>query len=600
MDRMKFTSAVCFALALALLPGCATRFTAARVNPLRPVNTAAWEPGEITLVSTLPAGWERDPAAAIRMLEARGAGDATVRRALVELALRTGMKAQRNFLTHPTAAGYYLCAAEHCSDALARGGTDFDRAALRFAVARLVDLRNARLETGRQIDRVIAGPICAYRVGIAATAPGAQPEGRFEHVWPVDRFRVIDAPVTATIEGVGTPVAAEIKGPQLSDAAKQFALPDGAMQAATIVVNFGPPRPGVRDVTFTAYDTRAVSTAVVNGRKQTLAADFTTPFAVKTAQLNKRWLTLGILGFLQGENYFHSMGLYPGETPRRDKIPVVFVHGLISAPNDWRFVWNELLADPTIRERYQFWAFYYPTSLPVPLSAAALRRGLENARRRVDPVGRGAPLHEMVLIGHSMGGLLSRLQISQGGDVWYGDFFKRPIEELRLLPDERKFVRDTLYFSPDPNVARVIFCNTPHRGSGLAVGTVGKLGRMLARLPLTVMQTGFNIVTLNGDALTDDAKLAGVTSIDSLTPGSWFMREMDKLPMSGKVHKHSIIGDRGLGGKGPSSDGVVAYESSHLDGVDSEKVIPANHSGPETRECAAEIRRILLENLQRR
>jgi hypothetical protein len=122
---------------------------------------------------------------------------------------------------------------------------------------------------------------------------------------------------------------------------------------------------------------------------------------------------------------------------------------------------------------------------------------------------------------------------------------------------------------------------------------------MLARLPLTLVQTGFNIVTLNGDALTDNAKLAGATSIDSLAPGSWFMHEMDKLPMSANVHKHSIIGDRGLGAKGLSSDGVVPYTSSHLDGVDSEKIIPSNHSGPETRECAAEIRRILLENLRR-
>src|SRR5436309_29062 len=129
MVRMKSTFAVF--LALALLPGCATRFTAERVNPLRPVNTPAWEPGEITQARVLPAGWEHDPTGAIRALEARGAGDAQARRALVEVALHAGMKAQRNFLTHVAAAGYYLCAAEHCYDALAKGGTDFDRSALR-------------------------------------------------------------------------------------------------------------------------------------------------------------------------------------------------------------------------------------------------------------------------------------------------------------------------------------------------------------------------------------------------------------------------------------------------------------------------------------
>ena len=42
------------------------------------------------------------------------------------------------------------------------------------------------------------------------------------------------------------------------------------------------------------------------------------------------------------------------------------------------------------------------------------------------------------------------------------------------------------------------------------------------------------------------------------------------------MHFHSIIGE--VYGKGKDSgDGVVPYRSAHLDGVDSEIVVPASH-----------------------
>jgi hypothetical protein len=203
----------------------------------------------------------------------------------------------------------------------------------------------------------------------------------------------------------------------------------------------------------------------------------------------------------------------------------------------------------------------------------------------------------MVMISHSMGGLLTRMQISEGGKNWYGDFFSRPIDELRLLPSQRETIQKMLYFEPNPDIDEVIFMNVPHRGSELAVGLIGRIGRLLARLPRTVIETTLNVLTLNADALASDANIGVTTSIDSLSAGSRFVTLLQKLPMDPTVHKHSIIGDRGRGDTPDSSDGVVPYWSSHIEPVASEEIIPSGHSSLANAEAAAEIKRILLKNL---
>ena len=60
-----------------------------------------------------------------------------------------------------------------------------------------------------------------------------------------------------------------------------------------------------------------------------------------------------------------------------------------------------------------------------------------------------------------------------------------------------------------------------------------------------------------------------------------------------------ISGDRGKGGnkdktKPYSSDGLVPYWSSHLDGAESELIVPSNHGAHHNAQAIAEVRRILL------
>jgi len=583
--------------------GCTTKFVAKPVNPLRPARTAGWDVGEFSAPThaRLKALGTTEPKQVIAVLDPLAARDVTARRALIEVALAAGMKAHAKFLTDRGAAGWYLCAAEHAFEARAQGDAEFQRfcrEASRYALARLAGLREAAIENEIELGDEIAGPVRSYRIAWRTNAPGAVRAEQFSALLACDRYRVVGARELALVDGIGTPLVGKVQGPSGRAAAETMTMRDGLWVPLTATVEFGPRSP-VRTATFAIYDRKRVETAVVAGRRETLAGDFSTPFAVRTKEINQEnFVTLGILGFLRGDRLFDQTGLYPLEAPSADKIPVVFVHGLISDPSDWRFLHNALLADPEIRQKYQFWAFYYPTSMAVPWSATRLRQGLANAHARLNPGGKNPALSRMVLLGHSMGGLLSRLQIVSGGDKIYHRYFKKPPEQLRLGDDEKSMVRDMFFFQPNPDIDEVVFICTPHQGSYLATNWIGKIGRMIARLPLTIIETTANIVTLNADAFVSDIQLQPGTSIDSLSPGGQFASILQELPMSERVQLYSIIGDRGAGGDPwKSSDGVVPYWSSHIEGVP-ETIIPSNHSGPEHERCADKVRELLREHLR--
>src|SRR5262249_51570683 len=147
------------------------------------------------------------------------------------------------------------------------------------------------------------------------------------------------------------------------------------------------------------------------------------------------------------------------------KIPVVMVHGLISTPLAWIPMLNELLRDPLIQDNYQFMLYMYPTGAPIPIAAASLREGLVQAKQLYDPDGRDPAFERMVLLGHSMGGLLSRtMAVSSGDQLWrlYSDRNFEDVLGPREFLDE---LRRYFFFEPLPFVSRVVFLATPHRGS---------------------------------------------------------------------------------------------------------------------------------------
>jgi pimeloyl-ACP methyl ester carboxylesterase len=333
------------------------------------------------------------------------------------------------------------------------------------------------------------------------------------------------------------------------------------------------------------FDPNKVTDFELEGIRHPLAADFSAPLA-SYGRINEVWI--GFMNMIRGERMRGGSGLLMMRPYDPTRIPVVFVHGLLSSAYVWRNVVNTLAADPVIRQHYQFWVFSYSTGNPIAYSAYLLRDDLDYAEK-VDR------FKEVVLIGHSMGGILSRMQATNAGRVIWNEQFKAKADKLYADIPENSLVKKSLIFGADPRVKRIIFVSTPHRGSTLATGGIGALGRRLIRLPLKVATAVPNSVLAAVAPNNDPRKFQIPTSISGLSPANPLFKAMDKLPI--EAPHNSIIGDRGRGDTPNSSDGVVPYWSSHLDSAQSEVIVPTDHGAMKSPKAVAEIHRILLLQL---
>lgn len=351
-----------------------------------------------------------------------------------------------------------------------------------------------------------------------------------------------------------------------------------------------------RSATLSFYDTLAEDRVRLSGRRVQLAADFSAPIAQLISRSANR--SLDIRSFLQTGKFFPRAGLFQFQPYNATKIPVVFVHGLLSRPEVWTQALNGMMADRTIRQRYQFWFLLYPTGLPIWKSTALLRAELDRYHRSLESHGTNPRLDRIVLIGHSMGGLISSLGIRQGGEKLWRQFSDNNPDAITLSPSARKMFRELIFFEPRKDVGRVIFVATPHRGSQLAMNPVARLASRLIQLPgLIGSQDRMELL----GALRDDARdllRAPATSLHFLKANSPLITSIQSLPLTRTIPYHSIIGDRGRGDSPKSSDGVVPYWSSHLPTATSEKIVPSDHGANENPEAIREMRRILLENLR--
>ncbi|TGL64336.1 alpha/beta hydrolase [Leptospira sarikeiensis] len=323
-----------------------------------------------------------------------------------------------------------------------------------------------------------------------------------------------------------------------------------------------------------------------------MESDTTTPLAYMLSGAEKRD---GFTATFDGEVGLERKGLYLIYPYKKGKIPVVFVHGLASSPFIWFPMINELLSDPKIKDTYQFWVYWYPTGSPITLSAADFRGTLKDLRKTYDPKDEDSSFDKMLLVGHSMGGLISKLMVTRSKKEDWMKVANVPIDQYNsLASDTKEEVKRVFDFTPLHFVKRVVFIATPHRGSSLAEGILGSIARVLFVLPKSVIHNigkAYNFLTLDSK---EESIVPETYGVDGLSPNSLFIKVTGDLKP--EVKFHSIIGNSKFRDLDWINDSVVSYDSSHLDGAESELLIDSDHSVQDHMPTILEIKRILLEH----
>jgi len=401
--------------------------------------------------------------------------------------------------------------------------------------------------------------------------------------------------------GIGAPLAADMEpsGPEAADY-----VPPNAKAPVTALLRIDRARAQVGEPiveaslqVFNAYETR---TAEIDGH--TVSLEVEPSAALAYALSRSRVWEWELRGFLVGdlfgqEKIAHQLEF--AEPYRQGRIPVVFVHGTASSPGRWADMLNVLSNTRLLRDRYQYWFFFYETGNPITYSAFKLRESLTRALQALDPDGKDPALRQMVLIGHSQGGLLTKMTVIDSGTRLWDYFSRRPLEALHVSADTREVLRRTRFVTPLPFVREVIFISTPHRGSYVAGWHLSHWVSGFASLPRTVVRASADVLKGNADALLFDPTMATFGAVANMTPGSAFIEALAPIPIAPGVRAHSIIPVTGDLPPDGQDDGVVSYASAHIDGVESELVVPhQNHAAQSNPLAIEEVRRILLEHAE--
>ena len=331
-----------------------------------------------------------------------------------------------------------------------------------------------------------------------------------------------------------------------------------------------------------------------------LGRDFRLPFDYIRKQEGKP--IARILTLVRPSEWSHRRGFYLATEYDPDKIPLIFIHGLLSTPVDFEALASSIASEPDLWDRYQFWYYFYPTGDPWVHTAANFRKDFHHLAGTLDPEKKDHPLQkETTIIAHSMGGLISRLSLSENSEVLYQKYFNRPLNDLRLLPYQKKNIRAQLLFKPLTQPSKVIFLATPHKGALIARGPLHWIARAFVKAPARVLGTTLStaqllafaepgLLTQQGSAL-----LAGNDiSVSGLRPSDSALQALNEMPIRKDVELHNIIATvtgnhRGMG------DWVVPYTSANLEQATSQTIVRSGHWLIREPETVAAVIKILRQ-----
>jgi pimeloyl-ACP methyl ester carboxylesterase len=427
---------------------------------------------------------------------------------------------------------------------------------------------------------------------------------RRDGAWPASWFRRLEPAVDLDVlgfgeryrrAGFGLPVVAESAATAWSGQEASL-TPEGLFLPATALLTF----PSDECALLTIANPREVGAMRDGERTLPVAADYTTPYADLLAR--SKLVTLGRAGF-RDPGARGRRGLFLLEPYQPAKTPVVLVHGLASSPFAWRELTNTIFGRPELRDRFQVWHYFYPTGAPYLYAAQMFRETLTRALRELDPLGRDPASKDVVLVGHSMGGLISKASVANAGPRVWDAAFTVPPDELDVTPEDRAALKSVFMFEALPFVTRAVFIMTPHGGSNVALGLLGGLGDRLVRLPSDYSSLFRRVTAKNLEKITPEMRAVlsagGPTSVRALRPSHPVLLAFRDVPVDARIPFHLVVGNLGEGDE-RVGDGVVSYESQTLDGAASTAIVHAGHRQLERRAVNDAIAEILLQHVRER
>lgn len=415
----------------------------------------------------------------------------------------------------------------------------------------------------------------SIRVG---DVPGDWAPGFFNHFIECSRIEVSGFANHHATAGIGVPLIG-IRARELTPGVVKYP-PEGLAYPVTAVVM--PDEEG--GIIARLMNPLNCVDAKIGRTPAPIAADLTTPYGYILAKT--KLVKLGRTGLFRYESSSWHEGLFVLQPYDPKKIPLIMVHGLVSSPATWKEMTNEIWGDSELRTRYQIWHYMYPTSTPPLTAARHFRDALRRTCLALDAEQDDFATQNVVLLGHSLGGLLCKALVAESGDrLWYRRY-ERSLDEAMLDPEARAIAEGTFFLSPEPNVRRVIFMATPTKGAHIA-------GSWFARLVARFVRPEGSAAMLESKVYSRDpdlkARLRLPNSIKVLNPSYPVMDEFGKIPVSPSVPFHTVIGSR---------DTVVPYESSHIDGAASERVVKSGHDVTSNPDAIREVERILKLQVQ--
>ena len=337
----------------------------------------------------------------------------------------------------------------------------------------------------------------------------------------------------------------------------------------------------------------------LNGSTYPVKIDKAAPITAM-ARRGRHVASSGFRNMLRPAGLREGPGIYLTEPYDPNKITLLIVPGLQSTPFAFVDLMRAIRLDPEASKHVQVWTFLYATGTPVLFNALELRQQLEKTISLLDPHNRDFATKHIIVLGHSMGGLMVHTLVSSSSEKLWNALFVVPPHRLKGNETVIRRLADGLHFRQNRRVVAVIFAATPHRGSNLAESWIGRIGASLIHLPSGLQSDALDVVSKNPDAATPKAKAfhreMNFTSVHTLSPRDPALQALADLPIG--VPFYSIIGQHAAGPLQTSSDGVVPYSSAHLEGAANELVVHSGHGVYENPDAQREVIRVLRQEIR--